>query len=666
MKQIFDLNLYKEGLRKLRTFGIITTIVLTLISVESVSAIITDIKTYGDLTYERGLSLIDFNGALPLLYCIVAPFMVLSVFGFNFKRSAGDFYFAIPKKRSSIFVSLFISVISWVVLAAIISSVISFAIALGSITINWGESLLYLLQIIVTSLSVTAATMLAVSVTGTGISAVVTALMIMFLPQIVLLVVSDTAITSLNFMSYETVLPVFNPNNNLIVGGTVPLWLEDYTSPTLTAFIYTLVLGGLYFWLGCRMFCRRKAEAAGEAVANPRIRGIIRIAISSLVALTATVSCFVTTYSEGYSGSIIFSIAFSFLIYCVYELICTKSTKKMTEAVPGFAFVIGVQVVLYLLMVLFRTSLINYKPTKQQIDSVTIYPDFGYYYADYEPQDFAVVTKDDKVKELVSRVLKENIENPHNYDCECERCFSSCVWSVDIKDNGQIHKRELTVNSKDNDVLLAVISASSKYREKYKHLPNANDSIIQELYISNGFDTTNLNHENEEILYEMYRSEIQKGNVDYELLAKCEQGMSEYKCEQGVGDYKSVFNINIDYVRGRSLLSYSLAVGYESEEIVKTYLEMTSKGNPKRAKEAIAYNEKSGEEYEHIIECLGKNGSYPVNKYTIEILKQAETKDISYDGNIVEVPYYDKDENYMSAYFNLTDEQLKSLEKHKN
>ncbi len=105
MKKLFDLKVYAEGLRSLRVFGLITTVVMSLYSVISIIAMVLDSAYLTGVSenYVQYTSLTYINPLLVLLFAVVAPLMTVMIFNFTANRAASDYYFAIPKPVDAYF-----------------------------------------------------------------------------------------------------------------------------------------------------------------------------------------------------------------------------------------------------------------------------------------------------------------------------------------------------------------------------------------------------------------------------------------------------------------------------------------------------------------------------------------------------------------------------------
>ena len=120
MKNIFNKKLFSDGMRQLRTIGIMGLIIFCL---ETVFVVIGNnmsnaewIASYtaGQITISGSAAqtalnmpevctLLELHPILLAAIYILAPVMVLYLFGFMNRRNSSDFYHSIPVKRASLY-----------------------------------------------------------------------------------------------------------------------------------------------------------------------------------------------------------------------------------------------------------------------------------------------------------------------------------------------------------------------------------------------------------------------------------------------------------------------------------------------------------------------------------------------------------------------------------
>ena len=157
-----------------------------------------DAAAYGEVE-KYMVSGTGYNMILILSFCMFAPFLALTLFSFLNKRNRSDFYHSLPHRRETIFISYSLSILTWIIGAIVLSSAVtSLMYWIGSqyIAVNYTSVLVYLFNLICASILVYAATLLAMTITGTSFSNVVTALLIIFLPRLIMTVFANTIVST--------------------------------------------------------------------------------------------------------------------------------------------------------------------------------------------------------------------------------------------------------------------------------------------------------------------------------------------------------------------------------------------------------------------------------------------------------------------------------------
>ena len=499
-KSIFDIGLYKEGLRSVQMVGLIFTALLTIVSIFcTVENIVSAVNNYENNAVQL-VSLIRVNPLIVITFCLATPIMALVAFNFTTKRSASDFYFSVPKTRTTVYWSFSAAVMSWTVLMIAVSSAVPlliFPFFKKYVLFNFASAFFFIAAILICCVLVMGAVNLAVALTGNFVSNVLVALMIIFLPRILLVTVTQGALEDIPIINFDTAAGFLSPYMNLVFGAVYSFFslffFGDNIDFSSVSFFYTLGLGILYLILGNIALNRRKSEAATYAASTPLLRHVYRIALASSVMLIATV----ITYSYGVNTPVILIITLillSLLTYCVYELIATKSIRSTVRVLPGFLIVVAVNVALLASMFIISSSVLKYQPNAENID--------GFYISDYDlvnsfsaRDDLAnnelywskrtkdVLITDKEAKEIVTGALKENIkyyksndrQEPDNYfdDTDIAKKYLVSFCSGPIK-----HTRVIYLDDQQNQTLAKCLSGIGEYKNIFTDLPQPNEPNI--------------------------------------------------------------------------------------------------------------------------------------------------------------------------------------------
>ena len=120
----FNARIFGEGVRQLKTVGILFTVVMCLEAL--LIPIGMAISMQNDVNMTRAL--VTLPGVHPLIILpmyTLAPVGVLILFSFLNKRRTSDFYHAIPVTRAALFFSLLAAVLLWVIVAILASTAVS-------------------------------------------------------------------------------------------------------------------------------------------------------------------------------------------------------------------------------------------------------------------------------------------------------------------------------------------------------------------------------------------------------------------------------------------------------------------------------------------------------------------------------------------------------------
>ncbi len=121
---------------------------------------------------------------------------------------------------------------------------------------------------------------------------------------------------------------------------------------------------------------------AGSSAPNKVLQHVYRCAITlpltliipwEYIAFTANNSTHVSFWAEN-ASSVITVIVISFIIYYLFEILTTKKPKNLLKATPLLLIIILFDTVFGFALTSMRSSVLNFKPTTDQIQSVSVTP----------------------------------------------------------------------------------------------------------------------------------------------------------------------------------------------------------------------------------------------------------------------------------------------------
>ena len=206
-KKNFDAGLYREGLRQLRVLGITMLAIFVLASVLVPLSDAVSLSAYPEWSPSYTVhysSYLSQNPLILLSFPVAAPLLTLALFGFLNKRNACDLYHAIPQTRNALFFSFFAAIVTWLVILIAVPALVSEAVCLlfpKYLEIYPLSALQICTQALIASIGVAAAVLLAMSMTGTIFTNLVVALLIIFLPRVLIYVVSSSQDSALPYVA---------------------------------------------------------------------------------------------------------------------------------------------------------------------------------------------------------------------------------------------------------------------------------------------------------------------------------------------------------------------------------------------------------------------------------------------------------------------------------
>lgn len=566
MKGIFDIKLYKEGLRITKNFGIIATVILTFISIVSVIGTISatieraaysTVAKIGE-SYVSYTNIFEINPLLLLVFVIVAPFMTMLVFNFTTNRAASDFYFSIPKRREKLYFSFLLSVVSWIVLMLLTSFMVPYLISIffkKYIVINLLASLKYLLDFFLSSLLVISAVLIAISVTGNLFSNVFVALLIIFVPRIFIIVVTALGTLNANVVSDFSSIALLSPSINIPFGYVSSVFINKSDNLGVLPYIYTFILSTIYFCLGGHLFKKRQSEAATKSAATNTLSAVFRTVISAVVMLISTAMLLIMYFENDFSSTEIIAViacfVLSFIAFCVYEIITTKSIKKCVKVLPQFAFPVIINVVAVIIALTVNSSILKFTPSTSDIKYVTL----NRATADnnYITDTISNIKLDNfEVREIISESLKQNLKayekETYFFDTTSETGKYE-FYNVKINTGIITRERMIYVENEKSERLVSALEASSEFKELFNTLPKPTEKTLTVDIYGNTI-STQFSDSEKTAIYTALLEDIKQGNAT---------GADIYNnITNGYYNNEFPFNISISMVKG--INDYSLTI----------------------------------------------------------------------------------------------------------
>ncbi len=526
----FSLKLFLESFRQLRLVGI------TGLALLSIAAVIIPLNTANNLQNAQMSSVKTLGGlqmhpALFAVFYLFVPLMTILAFRFLDKRNESDFYFSAPFTRECLFLCRLCAVLSWTVILILGSSavsVISFRVLCSQVILNGESFWFYLFNTFAACVFAAGAFCIAMSITGTLFSNIMVATLLIFVPRILIFVVTNS-LRDIPFVFTRSLPLVLDSSWNVF---THPVFQfvnvhsnqDSAMLQTAPAAIYTLCVGIFYSAVGCTLFHLRKTENAEKPAPNKRLQAIFRIMLS----LAFTLPCCATLFGQlsfGQNELLIYVVWYSaaIVVYFLYELLTTKKLRRLLPIAPGFLIVLALNGIVIGSMSITYHSEINFTPNENQITRVNIQEKTNLNgswnpHEDYFAAKLADLPIQDKtVNEILSRNLKNMVSSFHQYSTssrqswayEYEQLYPYCQ-TFRIHCGGTSKLRKICMNQTDWDALVAVLTQNSAFQTVYQEIPPLGTS---NLTISYSTEST-LSEKSIAAVYNTLRDEAKEINFD--------------------------------------------------------------------------------------------------------------------------------------------------------
>jgi len=522
---MFNFNLYKEGLRKTRTLAFLFLAVMLLAAIFQP---ITHLMNHSEAVrngWHWARSPIHIHGIsayvmAPFAFFVGAPILTLSMFSFLAKRSSSDFYHAIPHRRSTLFVSFIAAVLTWVVGGMWISTAISTAIyATSSYTVvDFGSVVLTQIGLAAACFLVVATFALAVSITGTKLSSLMTGLLILFVPRLITtlflsFVASETRIVSLPDFGF------FGAVSRHIPFGFFSHWIvgESLYEAIVRGTFYTFILAIIYLIVGGYLFVKRHSETA-ESPGTKWSQPIIRIVVAFLVTVPALGIIMDRSYfghNAEFFSIIVIVYSVALVTYFAYEFITARKIPKLTKMLPGIAVVILLNIV-FLGGVVASREIILRQINTASISSITIEEmntnHWGRGYADLNVRGLTI--NDEDIAVFFVDTLNANVRDSRQVG---NRWWHGTEMRITFHvDGGRDITRTIRVRDHNIENLAALMVDYEPYQNIVLMTPENPDTISLGNFQYSSHDFwIDLPDVALRELYDIFREEIQ--NVDFRL-----------------------------------------------------------------------------------------------------------------------------------------------------
>jgi len=510
-KKVFSRGIYIEGLRQLRVFGFIALSLYLVAFIagplfEYVDYLQYNINTVREI-YPTAVDFETLLGPLMGLPVFVAPVMTLIVFsGFN-KRKYSDFYHALPYTRLCIFLSFTAAILSWIFGILIVGGSVSLLMHMllsqvyALSFVGWAD---VLLSLIVMIFMVVSGVLLGCSFTGTLLSNITATGLVLFMPRLVIYLITSTIANKLPFVVEDHFLTILSARFNVLVdyiGRTV--LTVGYKSPSLQdnvwCDLYSLLIALAMGVLAAIFFIRRKSEIASKSAPHRSIQAGIRIAVTLVFSSVAT--CLLLNDGETSIAILLYILAA--LAFFIYELLTTLKWKNLIRIIPTLGIVVLLNLGLAGMVNGITTAATSFRPDAQEITSVRFvdkedpqvwYTDNASYwnenrsYAEKAAQKISIT--DPEIITVVANSLDENMNkfdhgiykrtyySNSNATNQTQNTPAYVEKIVAIRTGAIIRYRRVIFKYEAMEKIIQHLADLPEYREAYMTLPPVLDDTV--------------------------------------------------------------------------------------------------------------------------------------------------------------------------------------------
>lgn len=533
--KFFSPALMLEGIKQTRVVGICFAIISVL---ASCGYPLLRLISYASMDYDTlkaqpyfTIDIATFSMPIFLIQYIMPIVMIFLLFNFMNIRKASDFYHSIPLSKTCVYLTYTVTALIWSIVTVVVSTLLSFTIYALSLktVINIEFVWPTIISSIILAMLVASIALLAKGLSGTIFTNIIITLIIMFLPRVIILLYTtaintSVKITDVSFMSLTDIYNniIFAPfiyNNSFLIEKTVPI-LNASTQ------WYSLILAIIYFVIGFFIHKFRKSESAGKSAAYKGVQPVVRILLGSipLLLISFNLACGLKVYTEFW----LIGILVSLLAYFLYELITTKSAKKLLISIPFYLIAILANAIFIIACVSERNFILNDIPEPSEISSVSIsynndYLNVVYINDNYYKYKTENIKYDDKglidhlqssLVETVEKVKEDDFSKFYSENYIYYDVIFHCSSGRDIKRRVYVNINKL--GGSENLSLDSYIHKNKEYENAIYSLPT--DKELKSINI----DTSNIDFSKDELneLWKIYKEEFNSAsNEDKNMLS---------------------------------------------------------------------------------------------------------------------------------------------------
>ena len=529
-KKLFDIRLFTEALRRLRTPAVfllaVNTLAAMLVSIGYVMS-----RSGAVPVIPRSLNAVSLHPFLLSAFLLAAPVFMLILFSYTTTRRGSDFYDAVPQTRVCVFLSFFAAVLCCLAVLCFGTSLaagVTASLFPRYLRFVWSELLLYSWHMFLCSLYVSAAFACGIFLTGTVFTNIVVSLLILFAPRLILTVMVENVVAASGVLVSGRLFPLFSFDINMVFGFFTQLLgfgMPQYLVRT-DAGLYTLILG-LLLTAGAALLDRvRRSETAEVAAPNKILGAVYRLTLAFVICLIPVTFIFQTAARrQPVTGSFVFEQIVLYLIaviaFLAYELIATRRLKKLAESLPSLLLLPLLNLAVLGVMFFSLSAARSYRPDADDLAYVRLVRGYADNYSFSEEMPY-FTRREDEIRltdpdalRIVSAGLKRALhytDPAPDMDSSYQSAMTSRI--VVLKSGLRERTRIIYVTQTESQTLDKKLTESPGLRDMYMDLLPADDPSLFLYFLGLGGEESPLSEDAAKRIYTIFRSEVEEKGFD--------------------------------------------------------------------------------------------------------------------------------------------------------
>ncbi len=497
------MKMYRESLRKLAPVGIplgILTLLYTVITGGQ--------DCFGLYTISRATSAVGLTPVL-VYYVFASALFALYGFSFLFKRAASDLYHSLPVPRRDLYLSVTLASASWIGATVVLNVLAMLLLLIGGCPFVPAYVPLCILFYFTASMLVYAAAAIGCALSGTLITALASAGVVLFLPRFVQFVIARGLVARVPIVGWLDLGALLNPMSNIATGLVVMQTRNMYITQiiSLPYILYSLALTAVELVIGAWLFNRRSSEVADNGAGRKgwAIATGCLLSFTMLIVITVDSHRLLSVYGAAL-------VALALLIYVIYQFVALRRLKQVLLSLPYFLLSAALAVAVWAGIDATVKSALDTAPTADQIASVS----FRGYDAVQGGDEYSsillrkIAFTDDDLKEYVADNLASAVDRLKNPDSTYSSYYSTynqyqVIEPIVLKlTDGRTIRR--TIEFANMDTLNELRGKNEDFQTAIHAFPAADGLQYLSLY-------GNFTAEEDQALWESYRSESIEKNL---------------------------------------------------------------------------------------------------------------------------------------------------------